>query len=129
MLQLQTKMTEEACIKMSNKMSRSVANMLLSHTTHQQTHTHCGGPGDALSHTHTYKHTPSEVSHRRVWAYGEQRGAVKPGEELSLQIAIVETAGKEHTCTPVWNKRLSTQSLNNLNKHTQGYRLDASRLL
>lgn len=97
--------------------------MFPSHTA--QTHTHCGGPGDALSHTYTL----SEVSHRRVWAYGEQRGAVRPGEELSLQIAIVETAGKEHTCTPACNERLSTQSLNNLNKHTQCYTLDASRLL
>lgn len=121
-----------ACIKMNDKMPHRVANMFSLHTVHKQ-HLFRGlrmAKGHSVTHTHTHKHTQSlEVSHRRVWAYGKQRAAVKPGEELSLQIAIVETAGKEHTSTPACNERLSTQSVNNLNKHTQCYTLESSRLL
>lgn len=95
-------------IKMSNKMPGGVTNALPSFPVHNryakislisteeedtvtQTHTPLG-PWDALSHT------PSEVSHRRVWAYGGQRGAVKVGAarlvpaDISCRICREEAA-------------------------------------
>lgn len=60
--------------------------------TEAQTHTLM--PGLRRAKGHTVTHTPSEVSHRRVWAYGGQRGAVKSGEDLSLQMLLVGSAEK-----------------------------------